>query len=191
MENIIYIKFQKIILFGFLLFSICSFSRAGFSETFFSTPGGHTICNCDPYSNNQTPILIGFERLEKLDKWYFYKNNIVGKGTGYFFIFDESSEEIQYFKDEKLWKKVIDEQNIEPIFFTRWISLRDSPDDFLFGIVILVIISSPILIGLIIVLWILTYKKIIIWTKRKLNIIGAMIVILLLYTFSNYWLTSF
>jgi hypothetical protein len=175
----------------FLLLPVMGFSRAGFSEVVFETPGGHTICHCDPYSSAQTPILIGFERLEKLDKWYFYKNNIIGKGAGYYFIFNESSDKIQYFTTEKLWRLAIINQNLEPFFITRWLSLKDSPDEFLFVIVLLIILSSPLFLITIIIFWILTYKKVIVWTKRKMKVIGLIFILGLLYIFSNCWLSSF
>lgn len=175
----------------FLLMPFLGFSRAGFAEVVFETPGGHTICNCDPYSSEQTPILIGFEKLEKLDKWYFYKNNIIGKGAGYYFIFNESRHIIQYFKTEKLWKRAIIIQNLEPFFITRWLSLKDSPDEFLFAIILLVIFSSPFFLILIIGFWILTYKKVIVWTKSKMKVIGLIFILGLLYIFTKCWLSSF
>ena len=62
-------------------------------ETIFDTPGGHMICDCDPYS--KTPVLVGWDdTINLLDKWCFYHNHIVGHGADYFFIFNEATENL-------------------------------------------------------------------------------------------------
>lgn len=113
------------ILFATFLFCIMeAYARIGMGEVQFKTPGGHIICDCDPYS--ETPVLVGFESsIKKLDTWYFYKNHIIGFGKNYYFIFNETTNSLQLFQDGETWQHAIAQQHLTP-FFTRWLDISDS-----------------------------------------------------------------
>ncbi|RZJ68235.1 MAG: hypothetical protein EOO50_02110 [Flavobacterium sp.] len=177
-------------LFATLFLSTAANARVGLAEIFFETPGGHTICHCDPYPDAQTPILIGFDKLERLEKWYFYRDHIIGKGTGYYFVFDEKSEEYKTFKNESDWKKVIEDQNLEPIV-TRWFDLSDSPQDWFFLLVITAVFTVPIIIAILIVIGILFLRKKILWARRLLFFTAAVLLIFSLFTLRVTFLESF
>lgn len=180
---------KYIFLFFFSPFLI--FARAGFSEIFFETPGGHIICHCDPYSSSQTPILIGFEKLEKLDKWYFYRNHVIGFGNNYYFIFNESTLSIQYFKDVKQWHNAIIKQRLKPIIYTRWLNLSDSPEEFKFAIVVIAILAFPFALIVVIILSFLHYRRIIIWGKNSFRILWLCFLLFVLYYISNVHLVCY
>src|SRR5688572_26831527 len=117
------------------LYSIDVFSRAGLAESFFETPGGHSICWCDPYSDDQLPVLSTTKSflidtnkppLFNVDRFYFYKNNVVGKAKSYFFIFDEGLEITYVFKTREEWQKGISTKGLDPIF-TQWLDISDAP----------------------------------------------------------------
>ncbi|MFD0997929.1 hypothetical protein ACFQ21_01385 [Ohtaekwangia kribbensis] len=116
---------KSIIVIGILLLNfIEAYARVGMGEIQFKTPGGHVICDCDPYS--ETPVLIGFESsIKNLKEWYFYKNHIIGFGKNYYFIFNETTNQPQLFQDKETWRQAIAQQQLKP-FFTRWLDISDS-----------------------------------------------------------------
>jgi hypothetical protein len=116
---------KSAILFVIFLFGLVEANaRTGMGEIQFKTPGGHIICDCDPYT--ETPVLIGFESsIKNLERWYFYKNHIIGSGKKYYFIFNETTKHLQLFQDEETWQHAIVQQHLAP-FFTRWLNISDS-----------------------------------------------------------------
>jgi hypothetical protein len=137
-----------------LIFSTQALARAGLAESFFTTPGGYTICWCDPYTDDQLPVLStnkGIrhnEPLYNVAKFYFYKNHVIGTGKNYFFVFDELTETVQTFKNKLDWKKYISTHTLNPLV-TQWLDISDTP--FFFNpsyslIVFLLIITSLLLL---------------------------------------------
>jgi hypothetical protein len=145
-----------------------AFARAGLAETFFTTPGGHSICWCDPYTDEQLPVLSTTNSLLKdtarpplfnVTKFYFYRNHVVGIAKDYFFIFDEGLEISYIFKTREEWNKNIRTKKLNPVF-TQWLDLTDTP--FLFTtpryvIIILLIVTCSLILFPIFTL--LTKKK--------------------------------
>lgn len=136
------------------LSSTNAFSRAGFAESFFETPGGHTICWCDPYSDDQLPVLSTSKSfladdnkppLYNVDKFYFYKNYVIGKAKNYFFIFDEGLEIIYTFKTREEWKKGISTKELNPIF-TQWLDISDAPFFFTtpYNVIVILLITTSL-----------------------------------------------
>lgn len=89
-----------------------------------NTPGNHGICHCDPYSDEETPVLIGQDSLKNLQRWYFYRGFVVGEGKNYWFIFNEKTEIVQVFHSKEKWEIEINKKNLKP-HFTRWLTLAD------------------------------------------------------------------
>ena len=149
-------------------------ARVGMGEINFNTPGGHVICDCDPYP--ETPVLVGFESsIKNLQEWYFYKNHIVGYGKGYYFIFNEVTGDLQYFKNKDTWEQAITNQNIKP-FFTRWLNISDSIEA-LYAIIFLgMFIWIPLI--LIIAIGIFIYFHVTGFNKRKLIVAGFLLFII-------------
>ena len=138
-----------------------AYSRAGFAEESFQTPGGHEICWCDPYDSEVLPVLIGWEdTIPNIEEFYFYKDHIIGYSKIRFFIFNEKTENIQVFNNRKDWNKSIDLLDLKPNK-EKWLTLSDNKNNVDFGIAILVFMSLPLwLILLIIFIVQLARKKI-------------------------------
>lgn len=174
-----------------ILFSILvniTYARVGFSESTVTTPNGHYICRCDPYSSNMTPVLIGFEsRLNKLREWYYYKNHIIGKSESLFFIFNEVDEIVILFSSKNEWLNKIDKLNLKPKIYTRWINIGDSQDWMTISLIILSIPVSIILIIEVLIIFYLSKKG----NKAKVNmilkingIVFLILIFLLIYLFN-------
>ncbi len=157
-----------------------TYARVGLAEIIFTTPGGHTICHCDPYP----------DKLTQLEKWYFYHNTIVGKGKNYYFIFDEGKEQLQLFDHQEQWQRALEKQQLKP-FFTRWLDLSDSPDSFLFFLFLTSFVSVPFVFLLFVVLLFLTIKKKIAWNKKALFVSSGIIVFIALSVLSALYVQSF
>lgn len=143
--------------------------RIGMGEIQFKTPGGHIICDCDPYL--ETPVLIGFESsVKKLKKWYFYRNYIIGYGKDYYFILNEGTEKLQLFKKKVNWQQAISNQNLKP-FFTRWLDISDSTEAIYAVIILGMFIWIPLVLVFCIGCFIFFYATG--FDKRKF-IIGAL-----------------
>ncbi|MDB5257077.1 MAG: hypothetical protein JWM14_1772 [Chitinophagaceae bacterium] len=170
--------------------SSLSFARIGLAEISFTTPGGHTICHCDPYNDEEVPVLIGWDKLHQLETWYFYHDAIVGKGNGYYFIFQEDVKNLQIYDNEEKWQLTIDQWHLRP-FYTRWMDLGDSPDNFLFMLYMTSIVSVPLILLLFIVIIILSIKKQIIWNKKTIVISAGIIGLIALFLFSKFYVNSF
>jgi len=159
---------KKYLLILSLIFVNITYARVGFAESTVTTPNGHYICHCDPYSSDITPVLIGFEsKLKNLKEWYYYKDYIIGKNEISFFIFNEIDEIVILFNDESKWLDEINKLKLKPKIYTRWIDIGDSQD---WMIISLIIISIPFFIILLIEIFIVIYlfKK---GNKTKANMI--------------------
>ncbi len=145
-------------------------ARVGMGEIQFQTPGGHIICDCDPYA--ETPVLIGFESsIKNLQKWYFYREYIIGYGKNYYFIFNEATSKLLIFKEKETWQQAISRQNLKP-FFTRWLDISDSIETLYTVIVLGMFIWVPLLLVLCIGGFIFFYATE--FNKRK-SIIGVLL----------------
>jgi hypothetical protein len=62
--------------------------------------------------------------LESIQKWYFYKKTIIGEGykSKFYFVFFEESKKIHVFENKNQWVSFLKQENLEPIFWTRWYS---------------------------------------------------------------------
>jgi hypothetical protein len=158
-----------ILIISFSLFFIDAFSRAGLAESFFKTPGGHSICWCDPYFDNQLPVLSTSKSfvvdankppLFNVNKFYFYRNYVVGQSKTYFFIFDEGAEVAYLFKSREDWEKDILIRGLKPIY-TQWLDLSDAPAFFTtpYYVIVILLITSAILFLFPIVALIVTKKR--------------------------------
>lgn len=146
-------------------------SRVGMSEIQFKTPGGHIICDCDPYT--ETPVLTGYDSsVKNLREWYFYKNHIIGYGDGYYFIFDEARDKLQVFKDKADWEQAILSQHLKPVFI-RWLDISDSIEAFYAAIVYGMIIWIPLIFVIGIAGFMFFYVKG--FNKRKLIVVGLLL----------------
>ena len=146
-------------------------ARIGIAEISFDTPGGHVICDCDPYTD--PPVLVGFESsLKNLEKWYFYKKHIVGYGKGYYFIFNEVTTNLQHFENKSTWEEAILNQNLKPSF-TRWLEISDSIE----ALYAIIFLGAFIWIPLILIIFIsvITYFYVTKFSKRKLIIAGLLL----------------
>lgn len=121
------------------------------------TPGWHTICSgCRPSHPYQDLVLIGWEdSLIRIQQFYFYHNYIVGYGgyssiPDYYFIFNEETENLNYFTDKSSWQKSIDRNKLRPTY-TRWFDVSYQPIPFL--AIIISILSLPCFIILLVILF--------------------------------------
>ncbi|MDF2456390.1 MAG: hypothetical protein K0R51_2383 [Cytophagaceae bacterium] len=172
-----------------MLSHLCQ-ARVGLAEIFFTTPGGHIICHCDPYSDEQTPAMIGWDQLQQLEKWYFYRDAVVGKGKGYYFIFIEDIKNLKIYKDEARWQSGIDQFHVRP-FYTRWLDLYDSPDDFLFMLYMTSFVWAPVLLLILVTVALLTFKKQIRWNKKGILITFSCVLLFLIFIYLKFNLKSF
>lgn len=146
----------------FCIISILSFGRIGLADWSAITPNDNEINNytdCSLFLKDKT-------HLDALEKWYFYKDCIVGKFSedkGYFVV-NEITFKIDTFKNESDFKIFIKKNKLEPKLWTRyydsnWIFFSY---ELLFAFVLGFFISIPLLL-----LYLFTlYKSIV---KEKLN----------------------
>jgi len=174
---------MRALVFIFMMFSMSAYARIGMGEIFFETPYGHTICDCDPYP--EVPVLVGWEdTLNNLETWYFYRNHIVGIGEGYYFIFNEMTEEYSLFTDEILWNNAIARKNLKP-FYTVWLTMQDSPESFYFLLFLNSFLLLPFALMIIAVVIFLSIKRVLIWDKTTwLVTLGICSLIALFFFFS-------
>lgn len=153
--------------------------RVGMGESHFETPGGHTICDCDPYRSDQTPVLIGHEkRLHNLEEFYFYKNHIIGYGKEYYFVFNENTEQTDLFQTEREWKQIVSEKGLKPAIYTNWLDISDSPATFLLIAFLWGMIAAPILLLILIVVMIELIRRRISVSRRFIFRTGSVLLIL-------------
>jgi hypothetical protein len=121
-------------------------------EVYFQTPGGHTICDCDPYRADQTPVLVGQEdKLHNIEAFYFYKQHIIGYGPGYYFIFDEPVGRVALFNAKSQWQQAIVAKNLNPVLYTNWLEADDSPETFLLIVFLWGILASPFILLILVI----------------------------------------
>ena len=103
-------------------------ARIGLAETYFSTPGGHSICDCDGLEDSDNaPSIIGFEwAIPRIEKFYFYKGHIIGYSDSLYFIFNEETEYFQLFESKWKWKGAISKAELRP-YIRRWLDVGDDP----------------------------------------------------------------
>jgi len=109
----------------FLLFFTASTWAYGFglNDWCCTTPNGNTIC-----STPTNTLDLGGQEISMLDKWYFYRNCIIGGyggsagGGDYvgYFVADEVSYKIYKFDDKKDWENYIEKEKLKPSIWTRW-----------------------------------------------------------------------
>lgn len=156
------------------------FCRVGMGETYFQTPGGHIICDCDPYS--RTPVLVGQEnKIYNIDKFYFFKNHIIGYGPGYYFIFNEATGQTSLFHAQSQWQHSIKARDLKPVLYTNWLSIADAPENFLVMGFFLGLMASPILLPVLVITVVqLLRRKIRVSGRLLLHVGSAMLLLVLL-----------
>ena len=90
------------------------FATAGLAEWEITTPGGNQISHIDPLkerygtclrqADDHPGVIIEDPRriyVDHLEWWQYYPRHVVGQGSRGFFIFDESSRSVDYFKTEQ------------------------------------------------------------------------------------------
>ena len=172
----------SLVILALMLFSNV-YARVGMGETHFETPNGHVICDCDPYDS--TPVLIGYEdTIKLLDRWYFYHDHIVGEGKDYFFIFNELTNDLNYFRDEKDWRIAIEQKDLMP-FYTRWCDISDAPESFIAMLMLSSFITVPLFLILVFLVVGFSYVNVIVWNRRTWTFtlcLLTIIILLLAYT---------
>ena len=154
--------------------------RVGMGENNFSTPGGHIICDCDPY--DQTPVLVGHEdKIHKIEKFYFYKNHIIGYGPDYFFIFNEVTNQADLFGVESQWQQSITAKNLKPVLYTNWLNVTDSPETFLLITYFWSMMASPLLLPILMIAAVqLLRRKIVVSGRFLFRAFSVMVILALL-----------
>ncbi len=133
-----------------LLATLPGICRVGMGETYFQTPGGHVICDCDPYK--QPPVLVGQEdKIHSLEAFYFYRNHIIGYGPGYYFIFNEENGQTDLFRAQSQWQQSIRARDLRPVLYTNWLSIADAPENFLVMGFVLGLMASPVLLPVLVI----------------------------------------
>lgn len=102
--------------------------KAGdWSEWFHKTPGNNTLSNenlNDRHRNVFTCSQNNQVSLQFLEKWYFYKGNIIGtfedSQPKKFFIVNENSCAIDSFSNNSEFDQVLRERKLKPIIWERW-----------------------------------------------------------------------
>ncbi len=101
----------------------------GFSTWVQTTPGGNEIWHdegSDYFRNTifcRHSISVDFNKVCNLEKWYFYKNRIIGCGfkkDSCYIIFDESNGEYKAFENKEEFEKQLKLDGLEPCVCTRW-----------------------------------------------------------------------
>ncbi len=105
------------IVLSFVIIANVSFGF-GMSDWVQKTPGGHQMF--DVGSGTQLQISSSSETLENINRWYFYKNHVVGELSNGFFILDESSGKLTNFSSDKEWLNETDVRGLKPLLWTRW-----------------------------------------------------------------------
>jgi len=90
--------------------------------------------------------------LESLKKWYFYNETIVGRlvtPNKNYFVVNEISGNVMLFDTEKQWQDYLEKNDLIPILWRRWYdgSWIFFGDDFLFFMAIGFIVTVPLFIG--------------------------------------------
>lgn len=104
------------------LWMLLAFSNACFAGPFSVwedvTPYGHKL-----YHDGGSGKLVELT-MDDSSVWfrqfYFYKNHIIAKERGTFYIINEKANTIDEFHNEKVFKKALEEKKLDPIFITRW-----------------------------------------------------------------------
>jgi len=116
-KNILSLVFS---LFLILLFLRCK-AEVGMGDWQCITPGNNTI---DNYSGDGISLFLSngknYKKLEKLQRWYFYKGYIVGIQANSYFIANEKTLRVDSFNSKKQWIEFRIQQKIDPKLWPRW-----------------------------------------------------------------------
>jgi len=120
------------------------------------TPNGNSI---ESILNPFTLRLQNGKELYSIDKWYFYKNHIVGiiesnkvrteKSQKTYFVVNEKSYAIEKFNKKSKWETHLTEHNLNPKLYTRWYS---DNWDYISDLSLLLIFTWPLLIPILLFL---------------------------------------
>ncbi|PRY47048.1 hypothetical protein CLV58_101112 [Spirosoma oryzae] len=106
---------KELLLIPFLVFACIYTVHGQFMNgvsSYFKTPNGNSICDGTEVSDYiNAPV-------GKLDKWYFYKDRIIGIGDSGYFILDEvnSLDRLYTTYSETEWSAEIERRDLSPYF---------------------------------------------------------------------------
>jgi hypothetical protein len=148
--------------------SIYLFMLGAFSNTCFA--GGLSAWEDDtPYGNKlyhdgEADKLVELT-IDSSSVWfkefYFYKNYIIAKTEGTFYIINERTNAIDEFHNELVFKKALAENELNPVFITRWYDENYGIDKFWFPFS-MILLPFPFLMPII---WMISLVSLL----RKLN----------------------
>jgi hypothetical protein len=70
--------------------------------------------------NNSNLQEAGYIWVKNVDKWYYYKNHVIGKSSEHYFVFNELTKELRFFSEEQEWELFLEKQFLYPQIRTRW-----------------------------------------------------------------------
>jgi len=97
-----------------------SLATAGFAEWALLTPGEHQIAHKDPFLANNGTCLLAKSKpkqpiVSHIQWWRYYPTHVAGKAGKGFFLFNESSEQLDYFETEAALEAKIKALSLEPL----------------------------------------------------------------------------
>jgi hypothetical protein len=161
------------ILLLFILFPFFTFASIGLADWQNETPHGNHIDNFNG-SGYTLQLNVAYDKdmqlaynarpqnktymLESLKEWYFYNESIVGRletPDKNYFVVNEISGNVMLFDTEKQWQEYLKKNDLIPVLWTRWYngSWIFLGDDFLFFMAIGFIVTVPLFIGYLILLY--------------------------------------
>jgi len=123
------VKYQKFIR-NFWLISFClivTLAKAGdWSQWFHTTPGNNIISN-ESMNNRHRNVFTCSENhhsIHYLEKWYFYKGNIIGSfeesQPAKYFILNENNCFIDSFANKVEFNNALRERKLKPLIWEKW-----------------------------------------------------------------------
>ncbi|MBN2892513.1 MAG: hypothetical protein JXL97_11645 [Bacteroidales bacterium] len=116
----------KILVFSIFFLSTFNIAHGmGISDWSYTTKNGSTISDSDPIPGVRLCLKKGeAKELYDLQKWYFYKNSIIGvygeRKIHEYFIANELTGELTTYTNRKEWKKQIKQKKLKPKIWTNW-----------------------------------------------------------------------
>lgn len=95
----------------FLTFTFNSYAGIGLGDWTCKTPSGNEINNFGDLSL----YLKNGQVLKGLNKWYFYKDNLIGQlNNNTYFVLNENTFTIDSFHTKQGWDRFIERHNLKP-----------------------------------------------------------------------------
>ena len=168
----------------FVSFFLQSKGEIGLGDWQSITPGNNTI---DNYSGDGITLFLSngkeYKKLEKLEKWYFFKGFVIGIRSGSYFIANEKTLQIDSFDNSKQWLDYRVQNKIVPKLWTRWyITKWDYYKDFGFYLLIWFFISGPLILLFFVFVYLsIRYEKV--SPKKPFTLIVFLIIVVTTTTY--------